>query len=356
MKTKILFLPEAPQIDASSRTRVYNYKRFLEKAGFDITIIPYNSFIDAWLNAKNRKRSLVVKVVNKINQFLKCVSYLVIVWRYDAIYIHRILFPKGVFKGLRILGKKIIFDFDDAIYLATKSRSNNFVERFKSPNKASYIVKISDRIIAGNSLLSDFVKKFNKNVKVIPTCVDTDIYNNNDAGNKRDVLTIGWIGSATTAEYLNELRGIFIELAKKYPCLNFKIIGGELKIDGLDTITSKKWRLEDEISDLRSIDIGIMPMPDSDWTRGKCGFKALLYMSMQIPCVCSPVGVNKEIIQDGVNGFLALSEREWIDKLSALIENEDLRKRIGRAGRETVEESFSVKVNVPIYLDALTSV
>ncbi|KKT72855.1 MAG: Glycosyltransferase [Microgenomates group bacterium GW2011_GWA2_44_7] len=128
-------------------------------------------------------------------------------------------------------------------------------------------------------------------------------------------------------------------------------MGGNFSIDGLSTIISKPWSMEEEIEDLKTFDIGIMPMPDNEWTRGKCGFKAILYMNMGIPCVCSPVGVNREIITDGVNGFLAGTDEEWIEKLSLLIENAELRKKLGMAGRKTVEEKYSVNINAPRCLE-----
>ena len=145
-------------------------------------------------------------------------------------------------------------------------------------------------------------------------------------------------------------------MSKKYSNIEFKIIGGNLSIGNLPNITVKPWVLEQEVGDLRTFDIGIMPMPDNEWTRGKCGFKAILYMSMAIPSVCSPVGMNREIITDGVNGFLADGEGEWIKKLSSLIEDPDLRHKMGLAARKTVEEKYSVKINAPKFLEVIKEV
>ena len=351
---RILFIVPYPIEGPSNRLRVSQFLPYLKENGILYKVRPFifSGFYRILYSKGNYIKKVIFFLWSLLGRFTDIIRSL----KYDIIFIHREACPLGLpfFEWAAYKFKKrIIFDFDDAIYLNNRSRSNNLIDYFKDSSKTAYIIKISDRVIAGNKFLSDFAIKFNKNVEIIPTCVDTDNYNNNDAEKRRDALTIGWIGSATTVEYLNELRNVFTGLAKKYPYLNFKIIGGEFKINGFHAITNKRWRLEDEVLDLRSIDIGIMPMPDSDWARGKCGFKALLYMSMQIPCVCSPVGVNKEIIQDGINGFLALSEDEWIDKISHLIDDEDLRKKIGRAGRKTVEEKFSVKVNAPKYLDII---
>jgi len=118
-------------------------------------------------------------------------------------------------------------------------------------------------------------------------------------------------------------------------------------------VENKEWRLENEYEDYKSLDIGVYPLPNDEWAKGKAGFKAIYYMAAGVPCVASPVGMNKEIIQDGVNGFLANSEEEWLEKISLLIENPELRKKIGLAGRKTVEERYSVKVNAPRFLKVL---
>ena len=348
---RILFIVPYPAEGPSSRLRVEQFLPYLRKEGIEYKIRPFvfRNFYSVLYSKGNYVKKIIFFLWSFFGRLIDMIRFI----RYDVFFIHRETCPIGppFFEWFaHKCGKRIIFDFDDAVYLSNKSRANNFIEHFKNPGKIPYIIKISNRVIAGNKYLSEYALKFNKNVEIIPTCVDTDTYLNVNGKIGLDGLTIGWIGSATTVEYLNILKDVFVILQKKYPCLEYKIIGGEFKIEGLNCITNKSWRLESEILDLRSIDIGVMPMPDNEWTRGKCGFKALLYMSMQIPCVCSPVGVNKDIIEEGVNGFLAASQGEWIDALSDLIENSDLRQKIGRAGRKTVEEKFSVGLHAPEYM------
>ena len=115
----------------------------------------------------------------------------------------------------------------------------------------------------------------------------------------------------------------------------------------------RRWTLERELEDLHGFDIGIMPMPDTEWTRGKCGFKALLYMACGVPPVCSPVGMTTDIVQDGQNGLLATTTEEWIEKLSLLVENPELRRRMGEAGRATVEDRYSLTTHAPRFLETL---
>ena len=352
---KILFIVPYSEEGPSNRLRVSQFLPYLSKAGIQYKVRPF--IFNRFYRILYSKGNYFKKGIFFISSFLGRMADIVRLLKYDVIFIHREACPISVpffeWAAYR-LKKKIIFDFDDAIYLPNKSKYNNIVKWVKDTKKVPYIIKISNMVIAGNCFLADFASRYNKNVEVIPTCVDTDTYRNTVNARVSDSLTIGWIGSTTTVEYLYLLKNIFVKLAAKYPYLRFKIIGGEFKVSGLDDIIiNKKWSLENEVSDLETIDIGIMPMPDNDWTRGKCCFKALLYMSMQIPCVCSSVGINKKIIKDGTNGFIASSNKEWFDKLSFLIENEALRKKIGVAGRKTVEESFSVKVNSDRYLEII---
>ena len=174
-----------------------------------------------------------------------------------------------------------------------------------------------------------------------------------DGGNK---VTIGWIGSHSTAYYLELLKNVFIAIEL---CLNLnqnhRAGDYDFRIPGVD-IESLKWSLEDEVEQLRSFDIGVYPLPENQWVLGKAGFKTIQYMSVGVPCVVSNVGINKDIVEDGINGFLAKTEEEWVHKLSRLIDDSQLRQRVGDQGRRTAEQRFSLKANAPIYLDILNKI
>src|SRR3989338_8543617 len=348
---RVLFWVPYPTEGASNRYRVEQYLPYLKKNGIKYSLHPFWS-------------SSAYKILYKSGYFLNKVYFFILgtifrifdlltIFQYDIIFIHREAYPIGgaFFETiLSILRKPIIFDFDDAIFLPVSSRPNNFIERFKKPEKIKCIIGKSRHVITGNRYLSDFALQYNRSVSIIPTPIDMD-KNFPVAKNYGDGIVIGWIGSITTLDFLNTVKDAFISLSNCFPHIKFKIVGGNFSIDGLSTIISKPWSMEEEIEDLKTFDIGIMPMPDNEWTRGKCGFKAILYMNMGIPCVCSPVGVNREIITDGVNGFLAGTDEEWIEKLSLLIENAELRKKLGMAGRKTVEEKYSVNINAPRCLE-----
>ncbi|KKQ78307.1 MAG: Glycosyl transferase group 1 [Parcubacteria group bacterium GW2011_GWC2_38_7] len=350
---RILFLVPYPQEGASNRYRVEQYLPYLKREGIRYSLRPFWSACAYRSLYKNGHyfRKLFFFMCGTTSRIFQIFG----IAGYDLVFIHREAYPIGgaFFETIiSILKKPIIFDFDDAIFLPASSRPNNFIERFKNPNKVASIIKRSKYVISGNSFLADFALRYNRSITVIPTPIDTDKYypDNRSPGNK---IVIGWIGSATTLDFLKSMREVFVRLSKEFSNIRFKIVGGDFSILGLSNIISKPWSLVEEIEDLKGFDIGIMPMPDNDWTSGKCGFKAILYMSMGIPCVCSAVGVNKEIILDGNNGFLANSEEEWIKKLSLLVRDAELRKRLGDAGRKTAIDRYSLKANAPKYLDVL---
>jgi glycosyltransferase involved in cell wall biosynthesis len=210
--------------------------------------------------------------------------------------------------------------------------------------------------MAGNPYLADYARQFNpQNVTVIPTTIDTDKYHFPENKPENEVPVIGWSGSHSTVQHLDTLRETLQDLAKVAK-FRLRVIGTpNYKIEGVD-VEAMAWRSETETSDLEPIDIGVMPLPDDQWSKGKCGLKALQYMALGVPTMCSPVGVNSDIIQDGENGFLASAKDEWIEKLKRLLASAELRRKLGAAGRRTVEEKYSAKVQAPRVFQILTSV
>ncbi|MDD5449070.1 MAG: glycosyltransferase [Candidatus Omnitrophica bacterium] len=276
---------------------------------------------------------------------------------YDVVFIHREACPVGpiFFEWIaRRLGKKIIFDFDDAIYLPNVSRANSVIKVLKNQNKVKKIIRLSSVVIAGNSHLKKYASNYNRNVVVIPTAIDTEKYSAiKKIQPQNEPLCIGWSGSYTTVQHLLMLKEVLRKIYNRYK-ISIKIIGSAPNFKMGDIpLTVAEWSMETELEELVGLDIGFMPLPDDEWGRGKCGLKALQYMALGIPAVCSPVGVNQEIIEDGINGFFASSEAEWVEKISRLIENPELRRSIGCAGKKTVEERYSVKANFPKFFNAI---
>lgn len=279
---------------------------------------------------------------------------------YDVLFIYRECFPFGpavIESLLRRTGKPIVFDFDDAIYLPSGSGLKDFVRR---PEKTNVITQLADEVIVSNEHLRNFCLAYNPNVTMIRTSVDTEVlFSVREYG---DVLPpadgrpirLGWIGSHSTARYLERLGGVLQRVARHYP-IEVLVVGAgkELNIPGV-TVINKPWSLATEVEDFRSLDIGLYPLEDGIWELGKASFKTIQYMAVGVPGVVSPVGAALNIVRDGDNGFFASSDDEWVEKLVRLIEDPALRRRVGLAGRQTAERDFSITSNAPKLLEVLS--
>lgn len=333
----------------SQRFRFEQYLGLLREAG--ITCRVSSLMTPRMYRILYQRGRYLLKLVYLFKVLLIRCRDLLLSWRYDLLYVHREAFPIGpplIEVLLSWTRKPIIFDFDDAIYLPNVSSANRPIARYKNPGKTSTIIALSQTVVAGNRYLEAYALRYNPNVWVIPTTIDTERYHP-AVKRPQDVPCIGWSGSKTTIEHLVSLGGVLRTICSRYR-VRVKVIGDRhFTIPGVP-VDAQDWEEASELDALSEIDIGIMPLPDEEWAKGKCGLKALQYMALGIPAVCSPVGVNSEIVQDGVNGFLASTEQEWIEKLLLLIEDPALRQKLGRAARETVEGKYSVKVNFPLYL------
>lgn len=266
--------------------------------------------------------------------------------RYDAAFVYR----EAAFLGTAFLDRAfarrtpLVFDFDDAIYLPASSEPNRLAGTLKHPGKTAQICRVASHVTVGNDTLASFARNHARQVTVIPSTIDTDWYVPAPrADNPRPV--VGWSGSVTTLPYLVAQAGALRELRSRVD-FRLRLIGARAGIEGLD-VESVPWRAETEVEDLRPLDVGLMPLTDDEWSRGKCGLKALQYMALGIPPVVSPVGVNARIVQDGVNGFHARDDREWVEKILLLLSSPELRARLGAAARQTVEREYSARVQAP---------
>lgn len=335
----------------SQRFRFEQYISHLNKDGFSTDFFPFLSLKDFQLIYKQGK--FLNKFLATIKGFVKRFFLLIKLGKYDIVFIHREASPIGppIFEWIitKIFKKKTIYDFDDAIWMENTSESNKFVSSVKRHSKVEKICKWSDMIFCGNDYLKAFASQFNSNTLYVPTTIDTENLHNQTKKHSSEKVTIGWTGTHTTAKYLNEVISPLQGLQKKHN-INIKLICN--KDPEINQITYEfiQWKKETEIEDLLNFDIGIMPLLDNDWAKGKCGFKALQYMSLEIPAVVSPVGVNNKIITDSKNGFHANDINEWNEKFELLINNKDLRIQLGREGRKTVFEYFSVSAHRKNYL------
>ena len=353
MAKRIFFIAPYPFGKApSQRFRFEQYFTFLKEQGYEIEEHPF--YDEKTWSTLYSEGKILKKVWGLIRSFARRKLLLFRLHKADHIFIHREVAHIGppIMEWIiaKVLRRKYTYDFDDAIWLANYSETNAKFHRLKAYWKVNYCMKWAHQVTAGNDYLANYARKFNQNVQVIPTTIDTEGHHNVHCDHDKEPVTIGWTGTHTTMRYLELLFPILKELENTYH-FKFCVISNQAPEFELKSMEYVPWKKETEIEDLAQIQIGIMPLEEDIWSEGKCGFKGLQYMSLGMATILSPVGVNKTIVQNGINGFLADSAQDWKEKLEQLITDVQLRKKMGEAGRWTVEEHFSVEANKEKYLE-----
>ena len=348
-------VPSIYDTSPGQRFRIEQWEPILRQSGVEITYAPFeNDELRAVLYEGGQVLNKVGAVMRNMKRRRDELSD---AGDFDLVYIFReaaLLGPPWFERKIAKSGVPIVFDFDDAVFVSYKSPSNGYLSYLKFPGKTAEICRLATHVMAGNEYLADYARQANKNVTIIPTTIDTDKYEYLERPGDPETITIGWSGSFSTIQHLDTIRDVLQELAHDEE-FRLRVIGTPVyKIPGVDT-EAVQWRSDSEIADLQQIDIGLMPLPDENWTKGKCGLKALQYMALGIPTICSPVGVNSTIIQDGENGFLAAGRAEWIEKIKRLMHSAKLRRELGRAGRATVERDYSATAIAPKVLEVFRS-
>ncbi len=348
---KILFIAPYPTGKApSQRFRYEQYLSFLEAHDFTFVIAPYLKQ-STW-EILYKEGRFIKKTFAILGAWFKRWFLLFSIKQYDIIFIHREVKPMGfpVLEWLICkLGKKVVYDFDDAIWLKNYSESNKAVSSLKRYSNVKKLCQWADVVSCGNDYLGNYAKQWNANVVINPTTIDTENYHNKMAQHNNEKPIIGWTGSHSTIRYLYAIYPIIEELEKQHE-FEFRVISDLPPKSGPKSLNFIKWSKENEIAVLSQIDIGIMPLEDDQWAKGKCGFKALQYMSLGIPAITSPVGVNTSIIQHEKNGFLSNTPDEWRSALEKLLTNKSNLLKMGQEARKTVEENYSVKANQSNFL------
>jgi glycosyltransferase involved in cell wall biosynthesis len=349
-KTTVLILCPYPLgLAASQRFRFEQYFDLMTKKGFEFNVKPFLTE-DSW-GIIYKSGNFSKKILGLFSGFLSRWIILFQMDRFDFVFIHREAAPIGppFFEWViaKIFRKKIIYDFDDAIWLPNTSPENNLAALVRWQSKVKLICGWSHKISVGNKYLGDFARQFSPSVYTNPTTIDTINLHNPDRYSIKqyDKIVIGWTGTHSTLKYLSVIEPVFESLYTKFQNkIELRIIADrppELRIPFQFVV----WSKATEIEDLMQFHIGIMPLTDDRWAKGKCGFKALQYMALQIPSIASPVGVNAEIIENGKDGFLCQSLGEWEFALITLIENKKLRESIGNAARKKVTDHYSFSSN-----------
>jgi glycosyltransferase involved in cell wall biosynthesis len=346
---RVLALTPIPEEGAGCRFRISQFIPYLESAGYQVIVSPF--FTPEFFRLVYRPGHFWTKITAFAGLSLGRLRSLRRLSQYDLIFIYREAFPIGpplIERWLARPGRPpIVYDFDDAVFLPNVSDANRFFVSLKWVRKVPEILRRSTRVIAGNDYLAQFARAHNPAVVTIPTCVDTDRFVPRRDARGSGPLVIGWIGSPTTAAYLSMLDTIFRRLRAATP-FEVKIsgAGSDVIFEGVP-VRNVPWSLAEEVALFNTCDIGVYPLTDDEWAKGKCGFKAIQFMACGVPVVASAVGVNREIIEDGVNGFLATTADEWEAKLRRLLTEPALRARFAEAGRRTVEERYSLRVCAP---------
>lgn len=275
----------------------------------------------------------------------------------DAVVVHRaacLVGPPFVERRLRSQGRPLIYDFDDAIFRLHAAAANRPFAWLKAPGKTATLCRISDHVVVCNEFLADYARELNGQVSIIPSSVDTERCRP-IARPPSDPLVVGWMGSSTSQTYLEAAAPLLREIVNARPVELRVVSNRRPRLPGV-AHTWREWTAERESDEIAAFDIGIMPMPDDDWARGKCAFKALQYMAMGVSTVASAVGANMEVIESGQNGLLAVTPAEWLECVAALVDNPELRRRLGMAGRRTVEERYSMRKSAEKFEDVVRKV
>ncbi len=345
---KILFLVPYPYDKApSQRFRYEQYLGELKARGWKYHISP---FLDerAW-GVLYKEGFIGQKVLSLLRGYFRRVIDLFLLFQYDIVFIHREAGPFGppIFEWLiaKVFRKKMVFDFDDAIWIPNASQSNSrLTHAFKYFGNASKIIRWSTIVSAGNKYLADYALRFNKNVVVNPTTIDTELYHNVTTDHSNHRFIIGWTGSHSTVQFLDPLVPVFEYLQARFD-FELHVICDVPPRFQLPCLVYIPWSKEAEVNDLLRMNVGIMPLPDSEWAKGKCGFKALQYMAVGVPAVISKVGVNEEIVEHGVNGFLCKDAKDFQHYLECLLADPALVRRLSNKARVRIQDKYSVQSN-----------
>jgi len=313
---------------AASRYRILQYIPYLEEHGFRCEVMEFPGSVLGYLRLYR------------------------ILPSFDCVFVQRKRFHFPFLTLFRSRAKRIIYDLDDAVMykntLAESPYSRTRQRRFAG------MVRLCDCVIAGNSFLKDKAIQYNTCVEVIPSSIPSEKYRLKDYSQNSDLVTIGWIGDHGSIHYLERIKGVLDTIGRKYPGrVKLKIICDTFfDLEGLP-VEKVRWSEADEVSQLQGIDIGVMPLSDDPWSWGKCGLKILQYFGVGVPAVCTPVGVNRDVVMDGITGYWAMTEEEWVEKLSLLIEDPASRMAMGLKGRHVLDKGYTREANAPKVLDVL---
>ena len=348
---RVLLLSRFTRLGAGSRLRFYQYLPYLKISGFDVTVAPLldDDYVRGLSSGNISKLAVLKAYFVRLRYILKARQF-DLVWLQSEMlpwlpgWIELALLPKNI---------QLVVDYDDAIFHRYDQHQLGFVRKVLG-EKIDVLMQRASIVIVGNDYLAERARQAGaRRVEILPTVVDESRYAVIEK-KEADSVTIGWIGQPSTAKYLSQLAPVLEKMIVRHSVRVVAIGPKPTQLHPLP-IEVKPWNEETEAADVALFDIGIMPLSDDLWDKGKCGYKLIQYMACGKPVVATPVGVNNMIVRHGVNGFLAKTEAEWCDALDALCEDAALRKRMGDAGRKMMEQNYSLQVTAPRLADLLHS-
>lgn len=325
---KLLYLTNGKRDLGSTRYRSLQWIPFLIERGWKVE----------WIFSRHIR----------IRKFIKIIK--MCYWA-DIVFIQKKLFVKPFLMIIKMISKRLIFDYDDALFtkdsftLKIRSLGNGSA---KSIRRLNAVLALSDLVVTGNEYLFEYTLQFNQNVRVVPTCIVYSDYDNKSTSDENQ-LSIGWLGSYHTQGYLVDIEEELRHISLQYPQVNMKVISNypiELKGVKVDYL---KWNIDNYKHYLYDFDIGIMPLRNDDWSKGKCAFKLIQYMAAGLPVIASNVGANKTLIEEAEDGYLVNSKEEWLNRLDNLINSKELRIKMGTAARRKIRKNYSVEAWIDRY-------
>ncbi len=341
---RALVLSRYGRLGASSRLRTLQYVNALNEYGIEMHIAPLldDDYVRGLYHGGISIRRVALAYLRRIGQVLGS-------RRFDLLWVEKELWPwLPAIMELPWLPRstRLVLDYDDAVFHRYDQHRSALVRRILG-RKLDRLMRRSALITAGNEYLADRARMAGaRHVEIVPTVIDIERYRFPERMHHTGPVTIGWVGSPSTAAYLRHVSPALESLRRNLD-LRCVAIGARPDQVAGTTFEATPWSEDTEVSALSALDIGIMPLPDAPWERGKCGYKLIQYMASGLPVVASPVGVNSEIVSHGGNGFLADSLEEWVATLGTLATDAGLRTRMGAEGRRRVEQTYSLQVQAP---------
>ncbi|QTA85991.1 glycosyltransferase family 4 protein [Desulfonema magnum] len=351
---KILLLSRYESLGSRSRIRSYQYLPYLSAEGLDVTPAPLlgNDYIRDLYAGRNKDFKAIIRA------YFRRLGYLLKSRSFDLLWIENEvlpLLPSWCETLLSFAGIPYVVDYDDAVFHQYDMHSNGIMRTLLG-KKIDTIMRNASLVIVGNNYLEKRARQAGaKKVECLPSVIDLKRYHKKPKSDK-SVFTIGWIGCPVTAEYLRLVRPALTEICRNNSARLVFVGSGEIREYKEDIVEIRPWTEETEVRDIQEFDVGIMPLPDTPWTRGKCGYKLIQYMACSLPVIASPVGINREIVEHGINGFLASDTTSWVEALKILKKNHKLRKQMGKAGCVKVEKAYCIQVTAPRLLSLIRSI